>query len=298
MGDGKQINKSAIKNFSIEARNILIKSAITEAGFYGISKDEISKPIQKGADFEVYKTAAGTENRIFGSDIKRRANLVRAINERGFNEVIEETAYTWFNRLIAIRFMEVNDYLPSRVRVLSSETGSGTPDLVTQFLDVDLNMSAEEIERVQKAKSDNQYDEAFRLLFIKSCNELNDLLPGLFEKTDDYKELLLNLPYTSNGVVRILVDTIPESNFNVNEGGQVEIIGWLYQYYNTEPKAKAFAKKGKITKEEMSICWRTVTAAVSRKSQMISVGNTIFRKQNRSQRYRQSWFRFVRIEKN
>lgn len=251
MGDVKQINKSAIKNFAIEARNILIKSAITEAGFYGISKDEISRPVQKGTDFEVYKTAAGTDNRIFGSDIKRRANLVKAIQEKGFDEVIEETAYTWFNRLIAIRFMEVNDYLPSRVRVLSSETGSGTPDLVTQFLDVDLNMSEEEIARVQKAKDDNQYDEAFRLLFIKACNELNDILPGLFEKTDDYKELLLNLPYTSNGVVRMLVDTIPESNFNVNEGGQVEIIGWLYQYYNTEPKAKAFAKKGKITKEEI-----------------------------------------------
>lgn len=251
MGDVKQINKSAIKNFAIEARNILIKSAITEAGFYGISKNEISRPVQKGADFEVYKTAAGTDNRIFGSDIKRRANLVKAIQEKGFDEVIEETAYTWFNRLIAIRFMEVNDYLPSRVRVLSSETGSGTPDLVTQFLDVDLNMSEEEIARVQKAKDDNQYDEAFRLLFIKACNELNDILPGLFENTDDYKELLLNLPYTSNGVVRMLVDTIPESNFNVNEGGQVEIIGWLYQYYNTEPKAKAFAKKGKITKEEI-----------------------------------------------
>lgn len=251
MGDGKQINKSAIKNFAIEARNILISSAITEAGFYGISKDEISKPVQKGSDFEVYKTAAGTDKRIFGGDIKRRANLVRAIQEKGFDEVMEETAYTWFNRLIAIRFMEVNDYLPSRVRILSSETGSGTPDLVNQFLDVDLNMSSEEIAQVQKAKDENQYDEAFRLLFIKTCNELNDILPGLFEKTDDYKELLLNLPYTSNGVVRMLVDTIPESNFNVNEGGQVEIIGWLYQYYNTEPKAKAFAKKGKITKEEI-----------------------------------------------
>ena len=251
MGGEKQINKSAIKNFAIEARNTLIQSAITEAGFYGISENEISKPVQKGSDFEVYRTAAGTDKRIFGSDIKRRANLVRAIQEKGFAEVMEETAYTWFNRLIAIRFMEVNDYLPSRVRVLSSETGSGTPDLVNQFLDVDLNMSPEEIAQVQKAKDENQYDEAFRLLFIKTCNELNDILPGLFEKTDDYKELLLNLPYTSNGVVRTLVDTIPESNFNVNEGGQVEIIGWLYQYYNTEPKAKAFAKKGKLTKEEI-----------------------------------------------
>ena len=249
--EGRQINKSAIRNFAIEARNILIKSAVTEAGFYGITKDEIKDPIQKGRDFEVYETLTGTENRIFDSDVKRRAALVEAIRHKGFDEVMEETAYTWFNRLIAIRFMEVNNYLPFRMRVLSSDSGSLTPDIVSRSLEVDLNLTDRELEAIQKAKEENRYDDAFRLLFIKTCNELNDILPGLFEKTDDYMELLLKLPYTSDGVVRMLVDTIPESNFNVNEGGQVEIIGWLYQYYNTEPKAKAFAKKGKITKEEI-----------------------------------------------
>ena len=250
-GENKQINKSAIRNFSIQARNILMKSAVTEAGFYGVTKDQIKNPIQKGPDFEVYETLAGTEKRIFGPDIRRRANLVAAIRQKGFDEVIEETAYTWFNRLIAIRFMEINKYLPFRTRVLSSDTGGITPDIVSRFMDLDLHMTDEEVNDVQKAKEENRFDEAFRLLFIKVCNELNDILPGLFEKTDDYMELLLRLPYTSDGVVRMLVDTIPESNFNVNEGGQVEIIGWLYQYYNTEPKAKAFAKKGKITKEEI-----------------------------------------------
>lgn len=249
--EGRQINKSAIRNFAIEARNILIKSAVTEAGFYGITKDEIKDTIQKGRDFEVYETLTGTENRIFDSDVKRRAALVEAIHQKGFDEVMEETAYTWFNRLIAIRFMEVNNYLPFRMRVLSSDSGSLTPDIVSRSLEVDLNLTDRELEAIQKAKEENRYDDAFRLLFIKTCNELNDILPGLFEKTDDYMELLLKLPYTSDGVVRMLVDTIPESNFNVNEGGQVEIIGWLYQYYNTEPKAKAFAKKGKITKEEI-----------------------------------------------
>lgn len=249
--EGRQINKSAIRNFAIEARNILIKSAVTEAGFYGITKDEIKDPIQKGRDFEVYETLTGTENRIFDSDVKRRVALVEAIRQKGFDEVMEETAYTWFNRLIAIRFMEVNNYLPFRMRVLSSDSGSLTPDIVSRSLEVDLNLTDRELEEIQKAKEENRYDDAFRLLFIKTCNELNDILPGLFEKTDDYMELLLKLPYTSDGVVRMLVDTIPESNFNVNEGGQVEIIGWLYQYYNTEPKAKAFAKKGKITKEEI-----------------------------------------------
>ena len=250
-GEYKQINKSAIRNFSIQARNILMKSAVTEAGFYGVTKDQIKNPVQKGPDFEVYETLAGTEKRIFGPEIRRRANLVAAIRQKGFDEVIEETAYTWFNRLIAIRFMEINRYLPFRTRVLSSDAGSITPDIVSRFMDLDLHMTDEEMTDVQKAKEENRFDEAFRLLFIKVCNELNDILPGLFEKTDDYMELLLRLPYTSDGVVRMLVDTIPESNFNVNEGGQVEIIGWLYQYYNTEPKAKAFAKKGKITKEEI-----------------------------------------------
>lgn len=248
------MDKSAIRNFAIEARKMLMKSAETEAGFYGVTKNGCKSPIQKGNDFEVYETIAGTENRIYGADIKRRANLVKAVETLGFEQVIEETAYTWFNRIIAIRFMEVNDYLPTRVRVLSSETGSNTPDIVTQSLDVDLNMTPEELEKVQKAKDENRYDDAFRILFIKQCNELNAILPGLFEKTDDYMELLLKLSYTSDGVVRMLVDSIDENNFNVETEGQVEIIGWMYQYYNTELKDDTFAKLKKnikITKERI-----------------------------------------------
>lgn len=248
------MDKSAIKNFSIEARKILMRSAETEAGFYGVTRKGCKNPIQKGNDFEVYETLAGTENRIYGADIKKRANLVEAVETLGFDQVIEETAYTWFNRIIAIRFMEVNGYLPTRVRVLSSETGSNTPDIVTQSLDVDLNMIPEELEKVQKAKDENRYDDAFRMLFVKQCNELNAILPGLFEKTDDYMELLLKLSYTSDGVVRMLVDTVGEDNFNVETEGQVEIIGWMYQYYNTELKDDTFAKlkkNVKITKERI-----------------------------------------------
>lgn len=247
------MDKSAIRNFAIEARKMLMKSAETEAGFYGVTKNGCKSPIQKGNDFEVYETIAGTENRIYGADIKKRANLVKAVETLGFEQVIEETAYTWFNRIIAIRFMEVNDYLPTRVRVLSSETGSNTPDIVTQSLDVDLNMTPEEVEKVQKAKDENRYDDAFRMLFIKQCNELNAILPGLFEKTDDYMELLLKLSYTSDGVVRMLVDSIDENNFNVETEGQVEIIGWMYQYYNTELKAEVFGRPSgtKIKKEDI-----------------------------------------------
>lgn len=248
------MDKTAIKNFAIEARKILMKSAVKEAGFYGITNDGCQTPVQKGNDFEVYKTVAGTENRIFGDDIRRRANLVKAIRERGFEQVIEETAYTWFNRIIAIRFMEVNNYLPSRVRVLSSETGSSTPDIITQADTVSLNLTLEERDKIQAAKRENKYDDAFRLLFIRQCNDLNEILPGLFEKTDDYMELLLKITYTSDGVVRMLIDSIPEDHFNVETEGQVEIIGWMYQYYNTELKDDTFAKlkkNVKITKERI-----------------------------------------------
>lgn len=245
------MEKTAIKNFAIEARKILMRSAIAQAGFYGVTKEGCSEPIQRGAGFEVYMTVAGTENRIYGEDLNRRRKLVQEVQKIGFDQVIEKTAYTWFNRLIAIRFMEVNDYLPTRTRVLSSETGSKTPDLVTQYLDVELNLKDEELQKIQSSIRNNKYDEAFVLLFIKQCNELNRVLPKLFEKTDDYMELLLKISYINDGVVRMLVDTIPEQYFNVKKEGQVEIIGWMYQYYNTEPKSEAFAKKGKITKKEI-----------------------------------------------
>ena len=248
------MDKTAIKNFAIEARKLLRESAIKKAGMYGITIDECSKPIQKGADFEVYKTIAGDEIRLYGKEAKMRSSLVNAIREKGFEQVIEETAYTWFNRLIAIRFMEVNDYLPTRVRVLSSETGNSTPDIVTHLLDVDLDFDASELDKIQKTKDDNRFDEAFQMLFIKQCNELNEILPGLFEKTNDYMELLLDISYTSDGVVRMLVDDVPENDFNVEREGQIEIIGWLYQYYNTELKDDTFAKLKKnikITKERI-----------------------------------------------
>ena len=174
------MDKTAIKNFAIEARKILMKSAVTEAGFYGITESEIKEPTQKGNDFEVYETVAGTENRIYKNDIRRRANLVKAMQTQGFEQVIEETAYTWFNRIIAIRFMEVNNYLPTRVRVLSSEAGGSTPDIITQSDTVELGMNPEEIEQVRLAKQENRYDDAFRMLFIKQCNELHEILPGLF----------------------------------------------------------------------------------------------------------------------
>ncbi len=251
-----KMNKTLIKNFAIDARVRLIQMAVDNAGLVGIAKDKIDSPIQKGDNFEIYKTLAGTEHTITGAEIKQRESLVKRIKKDGFENVMEATAYTWFNRIIAIRYMEVNDYLPTRVRVLSSETsGKKEPDIVTQAPDnVDLNFTEAEKQQVRELKAKQKMDEAFQLLFIKQCNELNKILPKLFERTSsgelDYTELLFSLSFIqSDGIIARLLE-IDEEDFK----DQVQIIGWMYQYYNTELKDDTFAKlkkNVKITKERI-----------------------------------------------
>lgn len=255
------MNKNAIKKFAIDARNKLIASVTDKAGMLGITPDNCSEAITKGADFEVYKTAAGTEVTLNKKQCEQRRKLVDQIHARGFEAVVEEVTYTWFNRICAIRFMEVNDYMyPVRVRVLSSEKeGKNEPDVVTMAPEIDWDFTDKEREEIIDAKMNSRLDDLFRMLFIKQCNLLHEVLPGLFEETEDYTEMLLNISFTNeDDVISMLVDGIDEKDFNITTvdedgkaAGQVEIIGWLYQYYNTEPKNKAFAKKGKITKEEV-----------------------------------------------
>ena len=257
------MNKTAIKNFAIWARNKLIADISYRAGLMGISEEGISAALpQSTISTEFYDI--GTENpySISGDAIKQRRKLVEVIRRKeedtdyqaAYKYIIEEVAYTWFNRLIAIRFMEVNDYLPSHMRVLSSETGKIEPDIVTNPFDAELEFTDEEREKVIQLKTENQLDELFRILFIKQCNALNEYLPALFEKTSDYTELLLNISVIDqDGVVYKLVHDISEDDFNIEKGGQVEIIGWLYQYYNTEPKAEVFGRPSgtKIRKEDV-----------------------------------------------
>ncbi len=263
------MNKNAIKKFAIEARKKLIDSVTDKAGMLGITEKLCSEPITKGADFEVYQTVAGTEVTLNKRQCEQRRRLVAQIESRGFEAVVEEVAYTWFNRICAIRFMEVNDYLPNRVRVLSSEKeGKMEPDLVTQAPDVDLDLTVQEKEEIINWKmsgTSEDTDKMFGKLFLKQCHQLHDILPGLFETDSDYMELLFGISYTNkDDVIYMLVNPetgIPEADFNVsimdeegNPTGQVEIIGWLYQYYNTELKDDTFAKlkkNVKITKERI-----------------------------------------------
>ena len=263
------MNKNAIKKFAIEARRKLIDSVTDKAGMLGITAESCCEPIAKGADFEIYQTTAGTEVTLNRGQCNQRRKLVSQINSRGFEAVVEEVAYTWFNRICAIRFMEVNDYLPNRVRVLSSEKeGKMEPDLVTQAPDVDLDLTTQEKEEIINWKMSGTSEDTDKLyckLFLKQCHQLHDILPGLFEADSDYMELLFGISYTNkDDVIYMLVNPetgIPEADFNVstldeegNPTGQVEIIGWLYQYYNTELKDDTFAKlkkNVKITKERI-----------------------------------------------
>ncbi|MGM0882441.1 MAG: BREX-1 system adenine-specific DNA-methyltransferase PglX [Bacillota bacterium] len=259
------MNKTAIKNFAVWARNKLIAEIIYKAGLLGITDKGIKAPLpQSTKDVQFFDIGAKEPYSITGVEIEQRRNLSEVIQKKekqtdyktAYKSVVEEVAYTWFNRLIAVRFMEVNDYLPSRIRVLSSESGTKSePDLVTSPFEAELDYEPYERDRIMQLKNDNKLDELFRMLFIKQCNALNAILPDLFEKTNDYTELLMNVSFTDkDGVVYHLVNDIPEDDFNVEKEGQVEIIGWLYQYYNTEPKDETFAllkKNVKITKERI-----------------------------------------------
>ena len=255
------MNKTAIKNFAIWARNKLIADVSYAARLIGITEDGLAKPLpQSSGETQFFDIGTAEPYSISGEAVRQRDKLIEVIRQKekdtdyktAYRYVMEEVAYTWFNRLIAIRFMEVNDYLPSHIRVLSSESGKLEPDLVTTPFDAELPFTAEEEAQIFRLKQDNRLDEVFRILFLKQCNALNAILPALFETTKNYTELLLSLSVIDrDGVVYHLIHDIPEADFNIEQGGQVEIIGWLYQYYNTEPKAAAFAKNGKITKEEI-----------------------------------------------
>ena len=259
------MNKTAIKNFAVWARRKLISDITYKAGMIGITENGIAEPLpQSTGDMQFFDIGTKNYTEISGIEIKQRNALVSAIRSKerssnyktAFQNVIEEVAYTWFNRLIAVRFMEVNDYLPSRVRVLSSENpAKNEPDFVTNPFDTDLEFTPYEQDRVLQLKDENKLDELFRMLFIKQCNKFNEILPELFEKTDDYSELLLTISFTDkDGVVYHLVHDIDENDFNVEKEGQVEIIGWMYQFYNTEPKEDVFAqlkKNVKISKDKI-----------------------------------------------
>ncbi|KWT46401.1 restriction endonuclease subunit M [Levilactobacillus brevis] len=256
------MDKKKIHDFAVSARRNLISSIKLRLAQVGITeKGATDKLPNSTAEIEFYvaNEQQGAGQGISGRDIARRTALVNRLTqaaEKGdwvtaYKNLVEEAAYTWFNRIIAIRFMEVNHYLPSRVAVLSSEEGHAEPDILVHALEIedDLGSFTDEqrqlIEKAQDTQDPKTMDKAYRMLFLKQANALNANLPLLFEKTSDTFQLLFTPSY-QNGVIKELVTEVPRDDFDVEKEGQVEIIGWLYQYYNEEPKDLAF-KKSKYT---------------------------------------------------
>ena len=243
------MDKNKIKSFAIWARRSLIKSVSEKAYSIGIYEDKIleSTAVQGGFKLE------GKEE-IFTISKKDRDALVKQVNEKGFEQVMEEVAYTWFNRFMGLRYMEVNEYLPTGVRILSSEVeGKKEPDVLTKVSEIieELNLNANEIYALLDTGDTLDREKAYRIILVKQCNELGKIIPQMFEKISDYTELLLPDNLLEEGsVIRRMVEDIDESDWRE----EVEIIGWMYQYYISEKKDEVFAalkKNVKITKENI-----------------------------------------------
>lgn len=249
------MDKPAIKKFAVWARNKLIADTKYRAGLVGVTESTVAEPLpQSNESVQFFDVGLPQPYRIEGDAVTQRQRFVAELNKEtakqgsytaAYQTVVDKVAYTWFNRLIAVRYMEVNDLLPSRTRVLSSADGRAEPQIVTSPFDTVLDYTPAEQQQIVTLKNDNKLDEAFRLLFLKQCAALGDCLPRLFEQVDDYMPLLLALSFTDkDGVVCHLVNDIPESDWQ----DAVQIVGWLYQYYNTEPKEQVFANLKKNIK--------------------------------------------------
>lgn len=243
------MNKTALKNFATSARRELLERVELQARKLGITAESIQKANVESSDaiFIDGKQLSDTER-------LQRNKLITRINEIGFGRVMEETAYTWFNRFIALRFMEVNDYLPTKVRVLSSNSGSAEPDMMKEALSLDLELDKE---YVYDLKMSNKTDELFKYLIKMHCNDLNRYMPFMFETIEDYSEILFpeGMLGTDSFVRQMTdVEVISEDNWE-----KVEIIGWLYQYYIADEKDRVIMAKKKYKNEEIPFATQLFT---------------------------------------
>ena len=233
------MDKNAIKKYAIWARRELIDRVTKRAAVFGVSKEDVGDPNADSVNGHLLSDA----------EKRQRQALIRRIEEKGYEQVMEEVAYTWFNRFAALRFMEVNGYLPTHIRVFTDDEGHFRPQILSEAIHLDLDGLNKP--KVYQLKDSNQEEELFKYLLIVQCNALNGILPGMFQKIEDYTELLLpDYLLREGSVIEQMVTLIPEDDWK----DQVQIIGWLYQYYNTEPKDKVFAdlkKNIKISKEHI-----------------------------------------------
>lgn len=243
------MDKNKIKSYAVWARRAMIEAVKDRAFKVGIEENKIHDIERLQGGFKI----VGREE-IFNIPSTHRDTLVKLINEKGYEQVIEEVAYTWFNRFMGLRFMEVNEYLPTGVRILSSEDeGKIEPDVLTNINDIEdeLDLNLDYVYELQDRGTEQAREELYKYILIKQCNELGNIIPQMFEKIQDYTELLLPDNLLQEGsVIRKMVTDIDEENWKE----EVEIIGWMYQYYISEKKDEVFAalkKNVKITKENI-----------------------------------------------
>lgn len=241
------MDKNAIKKYAVWARKEMLSRVAQKAQQYGITETEM---VDAGADSVNGKVLSAEE-------MQQRRALIAQINEKGYQQVMEEVAYTWFNRFSALRFMEVNGYLPSHVRVFTDENNAFKPQILAEALHLELDKLDKD--KVYALKETEQTEELYKYLLIVQCNALNSILPGMFQTIADYTELLLPDNLLREGsVIEQMISQIPEDNWQ----DAVQIIGWLYQYYNSEKKDEVFAalkKNVKITKENIQAATQLFT---------------------------------------
>lgn len=247
------MDRNAVERFSVQARVKLRLSVQSRMARLGIGKGCEPVSVDRAGDTVVLNLPEGMRTELTSQEESNRQRLIAAVGSEGYDNVVEKAAYTWFNRIIAIRYMEVNDFLPTHTRVLSSSTpGKTEPDIVTRCIQISRSLKAreEELRRISELRDADRLDELFNTMLLLQCNALNDILPGLFTIIG-YEGLLLDLSYTTLGsVVRDLVDGVPEEDFR----DAVQIIGWMYQFYNSELKDEVFAglkKNVKISKDRI-----------------------------------------------
>ena len=292
------MDKVALRNFAVNAKEKMENDIKRKLELMGITEKGIEEETVKEDD---YLKINGQE--FNKKEVKQREKIIEVLKvsekdegfKKCFNEFVEEIAYTWFNRIIAIRFMEVNDYIPDGIRILSSDRENDRePQIIREVFDTDLEFSNDEKNNVYKLKEENKIEELFKFLFIKKCNKLNEILPELFEEAEDYSELFLPISINDEeGILRRLVDGVGEENFKIKNknsenknygiglaglynigisnnigissdekeiGSQVEVIGWLYQYYNEKKKNEIVGmNKGTISKKDIPIATQIFT---------------------------------------
>lgn len=233
------MDKNAIKKYAVWARNELIARVTQKAEQYEITRD---KSASADADSIGGRLLTAAEK-------NQRKALIEKIKADGFEQVMEEAAYTWFNRFTALRFMEVNNYLPSHTRVFTNEAGEFKPQILADA--IELEMDGLDMDKVYELKDTNKTEELYKYLLIVQCNALSSVLPRMFQKIEHYTELLLpDYLLREGSVIEQMIALISEEDWT----DQVQIIGWLYQYYNSEPKDAVFAalkKNIKISKENI-----------------------------------------------